>query len=118
MSRRGEGEATFEFEGKTYTLVVDFNALIDFEEASGCGNAMERLQTMADRPLDLKETRALIWCLLRARHPEVTERDAGALAHVAVAELGNAIASFAPEPDAGNVVSGTAKAPRRTRAKS
>lgn len=60
-------------DGRIFTLVLDFEALVAAEAAYGKPLA----QTLADANLGfVGATRALLFGALQARHPEITPRDA------------------------------------------
>jgi len=61
-----------ELGGKTRTLLLDFNALADFEEATG----VNVLQTGFDE-FGARHMRALIWAGLLHEEPDVTIRQVG-----------------------------------------
>lgn len=78
MGRRGEGRAAFEVDGKSYSVVVDFNALADFETETKA-NALVRFAELETNPFSAAETRALFWAALRDGQPDITIREAGRL---------------------------------------
>lgn len=99
MGRRGEGRAQFEVDGKTFTAVLDFNTLADFEEETG-ENALARFAEVEARPLSARETRVLFWAALRECHPELSVRDAGRLLMAGQGALEAAMVSAFPPPEA------------------
>ena len=70
MANAVKGEVAFDLDGKTYTLVLDFNALCEVEDVLGAGE-MKLAKPSA--------IRAIFWAALRRHHPAMTQRDAGNL---------------------------------------
>lgn len=75
----------FEAKGKTYTLVFDYNALADIEEASGMGVA----QLFSEQRGGSSTIRYLMWGGLRARVPNITKQKAGELIQAYLKENGS-----------------------------
>ncbi|SOC13740.1 hypothetical protein SAMN05877809_1077 [Rhodobacter sp. JA431] len=100
MSRRGEGEASFTFKGAAYRLVIDFNALADFEDQIG-ENAFARLDRSSEVPLTAVEQRAFLWAALRDQHPQIDLRGAGKMVKAGRLAFRAALASFLAEPETG-----------------
>jgi hypothetical protein len=72
MANPHKGELALDLDGKTYTLVLDANAIVEAETLLDRGVNdfdMRRIGTM----------RALLWAALRRYHPEMTLLDAGEL---------------------------------------
>lgn len=97
MANRLRGEVDFELDGKTYTVRLDINALIeaeglgvDFNDTAG----LQKIGTM----------RAILWAGLRAKHPELDDLIAVGqlmtdLGVPAIAEIvGSALKSAFPDP--------------------
>lgn len=77
MANRAKGEVGFRgLDGADYVLVYDVNALCDAEDrlGFGVGDFGARLASPS-----VSQLRVLLWAGLRARHPEIDERAAGAL---------------------------------------
>jgi hypothetical protein len=72
---RDGGGATIELGGKKYSLVLDLNALCDIEERYG--SVDKGLETMARGTM--RDTRFVLWVLMRHENDEITEREAGKL---------------------------------------
>jgi hypothetical protein len=98
MTRRGEGEATFEADGKTWTLRFDFNAMVDFEEATG-GKIFDMLASMESGTASPAALRALIWAMLRDHHPDITLHEAGKIAKAGLRAMNAAALSGLPNSD-------------------
>jgi hypothetical protein len=69
--------AKIEIDGKEYTLMLDLNALIAFEEATG-----KSAEFLDAKKISLKDMRALYWAALVGSHPEITQEDVGRLIHL------------------------------------
>lgn len=100
MSRRGDGEATFEAEGRTWRLRFDFNAMADFEAEAGKG-AFDVLEAMQTGKAKATEIRLLFWATLREHHPEITIREAGRMIFAGMEAFHAAAASAMPAPEPG-----------------
>lgn len=81
MANREKGEFDLEIKGKTYTFVLDIDAMIAMEDLFSTPQTdvtfdelMRRLQRGS-----VKATRALIWAALRRHHKEISLADAGDL---------------------------------------
>lgn len=107
MANAIKGEVIFEHDGASYTLVLDFNALADFEDATG-QNAMKAL---AGGDLTISQMRALFHAGLKDRHPDVSLKDAGAMLQANLPSLGEALKAAFPDAKPGNVA-GRSKARR------
>lgn len=103
MANKIKGEVALMHGGKSYTLVLDFNALADFEAEAGVANALVSLQNIA--AMSATHTRALFWAGLKQHHPEITLADAGAILSANLDKMGEAMAAAFPDagPPAGNV---------------
>lgn len=101
MMRRDEGEASFEFEGATWRLRFDFNAMCDFQETTGkpIFATLEAMEAGGADPFDI---RALFWVMLRDAHPDVTLRQAGRMVTQGMAALQAAALSALPSADPAN----------------
>jgi hypothetical protein len=96
MTRRGEGEASFDYDGKSWKLRLDFNAMADFEEKTG-KDCLATLEEMASGRVPATEVRVLVWAMLQDHHPGVTIREAGRMAKLALAALNATVASAMPD---------------------
>lgn len=103
MANKQRGEVSLPYEGKDYTMVMDFNALCDFEDKAGkpVGDVLEALQT---GKIVARDMRALIWAGLKQRHPDMTLELAGQIlsSNPAILDEGLVTAFPAPEAKAGN----------------
>lgn len=82
---RGEHAVTC-LDGQVYTLVFDVNALCDVEDRLGVG--VGDLDAAMQKPT-ARLLRTLFHAGLAARHPDVSERDAGAL--LSIKAMGEAV---------------------------
>lgn len=76
MSNPHRGEVTVEADGRTWTLKLGANALIELEQQLGGGLA-EKLQDEATSKVLI--VRSVIWAAARKHHPDITEERAGEL---------------------------------------
>lgn len=76
MANAVRGEKTFEVDGETYTLQFDINGLCDLEQLMGKASA-ELVPMMTAG--SMTATRAVMWCGLKAKHPDVDLLTAGDL---------------------------------------
>jgi len=111
MANNIRGEVALLHGGKTYTMVLDFNALAEFEDATG-KNAADVLDSPESMNISL--ARSLFWAGLQRHHPGLTLHEAGDILQENMDKLGAAVGAAAPEPVPGNGV-GAAKTrkPRR-----
>lgn len=111
MANGFKGEIALSCDGKSYTMVLDFNALCDFEAETG-KNALTALEGMERGTVEARDMRALLWAGLRQHHPEITLQDAGRI----LSENVDAIqrAAMAASPDAAG--NGKRPSPKKRRA--
>lgn len=114
MANRFKGEISLTHEGQSYTMVLDFNALCDFEEVSG-RNALTDPEALNVETMSAVELRQLMWAGLRQRHPEMTLQLAGAILSSDTDALKRASAAALPDDEPG-AAPGNAKRPRKARA--
>lgn len=107
MANGFKGEVSLQHEGKTYEMVLDFNALCDFEGETG-KNALTALQGFESGEINASDMRALMWAGLRQKHPDMTLTLAGDILGSNVGAIEQAAAAAAPEEAA----SGNGKGPR------
>ncbi|NEX45185.1 gene transfer agent family protein [Pseudotabrizicola algicola] len=102
MTRRDEGEASFECDGEIWRLRFDFNAMCDFQEATG-KPIFATLEAMEAGGADPADIRALFWAMLRDAHPDITLRQAGRMVTQGMGALQKAAMSALPsaQPDEG-----------------
>lgn len=108
MANRFRGQIAASFQDQEFTLVLDWNALAEFESMTD-KNAMEVIQgASAKKPMSFSDSRALVLAAMRRHHPDATADDAGDLLSEDMT-LVNALL-IAATPDA-QVAPGNGKAP-------
>ena len=60
---------------KEYTLILDMNAMVAFEEASG-----KPIHSIG-QDMSMKDMRALMWACMLAEAPDITPQEVGRLIH-------------------------------------
>jgi hypothetical protein len=119
MANSEKGEVALEVDGATYTLVMDINALVEFEGLFSTPDKHTPFQELAEKAGrgSLTHMRALIWAALRSHHGEMTLKDAGNLIMRAggVAGMDRKFAELAQtmRPDAEDVKAGAKRAKTR-----
>lgn len=98
MANKIKGETALSYDGAEYSLVLDFNALAEFEDAIGA-KAMPILQDPSG--MSIKQMRALFWAGLKQRHPEITLEDAGRILSANFDKLGEALSASFPDAEEG-----------------
>ena len=115
MANGFKGEIGLTYEGQSYTMVLDFNALCDFEGETG-KNALTELEGMEAGALSASDTRALMWAGLRQRHPDMTLQLAGCILSENADAIQRATAVIAAEADKAEKKPGNRKRPSQPRA--
>ncbi len=100
MANSLKGEVSLVYSGADYTMVLDFNALCDFEGETG-KNALSVLD--GGSSMTASDMRALLWAGLRQRHPEMTLSLAGEILSENIDAIGRATAVALPKAAPGNV---------------
>ncbi|MGJ8561685.1 MAG: hypothetical protein ACSHX3_15755 [Litorimonas sp.] len=93
-------------DGANWTLLCDFNAMIDFQEETG-QDATEFLEKLEQRGAEdapsmatlMPLMRKFIWACLVQSHPDATLRDAGRIISVAPNALMNAVGAAFPDSE-------------------
>ena len=96
--------------GKSYQLVLDINAMADFEGVAG-RDAFDALEDLENGRMRVTDMRAMFWALFQAHHPDVTLRQAGQLLAENPRALGETVTAAMPKAKA---ASGNAKAAVKT----
>lgn len=96
MANAIKGEVALLHSGKTYTMILDFNALAEFEEASGCESALDFIQDEKNLN-NARMLRLLFWAGLKQRQPEMTLDLAGQILTSNLGKLGEAMGAIAPD---------------------
>lgn len=118
MANRFLGEVASQMGGQTYTLRLDINTMIDFEEASGLEiSAFGHM--IDDGSVTFVQLRTMAHCALQHHHPDATLRDAGVILSenpTAVVDLLVAALPSAEEIEGLPKPSGNRKAARKPKA--
>ncbi|ALJ80754.1 GTA-gp10 family protein [Ketogulonicigenium vulgare] len=77
MAQQLKGEVTAKYDGQSYKLVLNFNALCDFEDVTGRNGLTLVDQIEAGEPINARDMRYLIWAALRQHHLDATVGLAG-----------------------------------------
>jgi hypothetical protein len=95
------GAISIAVDGKSWTMLCDFNALCDFAVATG-EDALAFIQSLegSKSEPDILKVRQLIHCMLLQTHDDATLKDAGRVLTVAPLAMMDAI--VAGTPDAAN----------------
>lgn len=114
MANAFRGEVTLTHEGQDYTMVLDFNALCEYEDATD-QEWRSFFKKLEDGTVRATELRAMVWAGLRAHHPDITLAQAGdVLSSNSDAVIRAAVATLPPDkgadPAAGERGNGKAKA--------
>lgn len=114
MANNIKGEVALQHDGIDYKLLLDFNALAEFEHETGVDNALAALQDA--KGLGAGRMRILFWTGLKQHHPEITKDEAGRILTANFDKLGEALASAFPTvAPAGDAVGNAPAAAARTR---
>ncbi|SNT76712.1 GTA-gp10 family protein [Paracoccus seriniphilus] len=95
MSNRFLGEATAELHGRRYTLRCDFNAMCEFEDATG-KDALATFEAFEAGKVSVKDMRAIMWSFMLHHHPDATLKEAGELLSADVDVLMKVIKAASP----------------------
>lgn len=92
------GKKRFKLGGKDYQLVLDINAMADFEGATG-RDAIDALDDLQNGRMRVADMRAMFWALFQAHHPEISLRDAGTLLAENPKALGETVRAAMPKTE-------------------
>lgn len=109
-ANRFKGEIAVEVGGRRYTLVMDFNVMAEFEEATGIG-ALDFLGQAEQGNARISLLRAFTHAALLPHQPDATVEDAGDLLSEDQTVIGRLIAASVPEVEAGNGKAAARKRP-------
>lgn len=116
MANRFKGEATVQVDGCRYTLRCDFNAMCEFEEATGA-EALAVFEQFETGKVSVRNMRAMMWAFLQHHHPEVTLAQAGEIMSENVDCLMDVIKAASPQAgEAEALGNGRKPAPKKKRA--
>lgn len=103
MANRFKGEASVTIDGKIWTLVCDFNAMAEFEGATG-KDAMAAFEKAEEGDVSIADLRHMVHCFLKAHHPDATLQDAGNIMSEDVGIVVRLVAAASPtEAEAGGL---------------
>lgn len=114
MANKFRGEVSVPFNGKSLTLVMDYNAMADFEDLTG-KNSITTFEKAETGEASISDMRAILFCAMRRHHPESTLEDAGDLLSEDITALGRLMQACAPEPVEGAQLGNAPKARAKTR---
>ncbi|NRB17724.1 MAG: hypothetical protein HRU33_09210 [Rhodobacteraceae bacterium] len=95
MANSFKGEASITIGAKTWTLVCDFNAMAEFEEATG-KDAMNAFEKAEEGGVSIADLRHMVHAFLKQHHPEATLQDAGNIMSEDVAIVASVLAAASP----------------------
>lgn len=123
MANGFTGQISLEYEGRTYGLTLDFNAMADFEAKTGKDSLAVIQRYEETGQISMVDMRALFWAGLSQDHPELTLKDAGRIMSANTTALQKLLEAMQPEEEpgppaapAGPVLRGKRKARRKVRA--
>lgn len=95
MANKQLGEVPLEVNGKTYTLVMDINAICELETLFSTPERDASFVEIAERVQrgSMRHVRGCLWAALRRHHKELSLEDAGALAS-SISELSTTMAAL------------------------
>lgn len=96
MANRFRGEAEAVLDGRSFRLVLDFNAMCELEDMTG-RTAPEIMAEFDAGKVSFKSLRAVCLAALRRHHPEATPQDAGDLLSADMDLPARLIAATMPE---------------------
>lgn len=99
MSNKIKGVIDLNYDGATYPMMLDFNALAEFEEMADVPSALEFIGKVENLQ-NARMTRMLFWCGLRQFTPDMPIELAGKILSANIARLGDVLTSAFPEVDA------------------
>ena len=95
MGNRFKGEVSITIDGETWTLVCDFNAMAEFEGATG-KDAMAAFGQAEEGSVSIADLRHMVHAFLKAHHPGATLQDAGDIMSEDVEIVARLIAACSP----------------------
>lgn len=99
MANKIKGVITLDYDGQTYPMALDFNALAEFEEMAAVPSALEFIAVEGNIQ-NARMTRMLFWCGLRQFTPEMPIELAGKILSTNLARLGDVLRTAFPDADA------------------
>lgn len=95
MANKTKGQVDLLLDGEAYSAALDFNALAEFEDASGVENSLTAIEDVAK--LGAKKLRLLMWCALRQHHEDISLETAGRIVTANLSKLGEMIVAAFPD---------------------
>lgn len=114
MANRFVGEVSVVVDGKSYTLRLDMNALVEFEEMTG-KSALDMQTLASSEGVKIADLRAVIHAALKRHHPDAPAAVAGDILSQDLGIVEQLFLLAAPENKGGKVGNGhpkVAKPPR------
>ena len=96
MANQFLGEVTVQGGGKTYTLRCDFNAMAEYETATG-KSAMTAIVAFGEGKATVSDSRHMMLACMVRHHPDSTLMDAGDLLSSNTSALRDVIQATMPE---------------------
>lgn len=112
MANGFKGEVALKYGDESFTMVMDFNALCDFEGETG-KDALKFMEDMENGEASVVEIRVMMWAALRQLHPDMTLQLAGRILSENADAIQRAAAAAAPAAES---KPGNAKRPAKARA--
>lgn len=101
MANSFKGQIAVQHNGREIVLVMDFNALADFETATEM-DALAWLDSAAKGKASVREMRTMVWAAMHQRDDAATIRDAGDLLSDQPDVLIRLVVAASPEATPGN----------------
>jgi hypothetical protein len=100
MANAIRGEVAITIAGKVWILLMDFNAMCDFEAETG-QNAQDFLGLLeSGDSVSTTHIRDFVWCMLLERQPDATKKDAGRVLSEDPGALTRAFQAAIPDAEA------------------
>ncbi|MCJ8139515.1 hypothetical protein [Falsirhodobacter halotolerans] len=103
MKNRFLGEVTVELDGETYTLRMDMNAMILFEDMTG-KDPFKAFEMAEEGNADMRLLRSIGHAMLMKHHPDATIELAGEIISSDINAIGRALQAASPEVGTGSGV--------------
>lgn len=100
MANRFRGEVSISVEGRSFTLRMDFNAMAEFEDATGRA-ALDVFQEAEKGTARMSTIRAIVFAALTRHHPDATVQDAGDILSEDPGVVQRLMAAAAPDGEPG-----------------
>lgn len=98
MANKIKGVVELTYDGQNYKMVLDFNALAEFEDAANIESAIEFIKD--EKNLNNARTlRLLFWCGLKQFTPDMPIELAGKILSANLGKLGEALGAVFPNQE-------------------